>query len=94
MQYSSIAHENCFTCELSTAAFIWGKLFTHTHSTLILESGPSSPRHDTGAECNNSTFMDCLLHSAGQQDCQRETTHDDDPEKKNLILNKTVIYRV
>jgi len=74
----SIAYENGFACELRTAASIWSKLFTQTHSTQILQSGPFSPTHGTGAECMNSTFMDCPLHAAGQQDCKQEITHDDD----------------
>jgi len=53
MQYFSIPYENGFACELRTATFIRGKLFTQTHNTQILQSGPFPPRHGTDAECIN-----------------------------------------
>lgn len=95
MQYFSIAYENDFECELRTAAFIRGKLFTQTHSTQILQSGPFSPRQGTGAECINSTFMDCLLHAAGHQDCKQRIKHDDNRyRKKKKKKPSFVIYRI
>jgi len=80
------AYENDIAHELRTAAFIRGKLFTQTHSTQILQSGPFSPRHGTGAECINSTFMDCLLHAAGHQDCKQRIKHLDDRYRKKTLI--------
>jgi len=80
-----------FACDLRTAAFIRGKLFTQTHNTQILQSGPFPPRHGTDAECINSTLMDCLLHTAGHQDYKQGIQHHDDRYRKNPHF---VIYRI
>jgi hypothetical protein len=81
-QYFSIAYDNGFACELRTTAFIMGKIIYSDTQHSDSAKWSFSPRHGTGAECINSTFMDRLLHTTGQQDCKQGITHDDDGYRK------------